>query len=133
MYVFEQPAADRLVCTLEEWRKNVDMRDIARLESIFQDLLAKKYDTYDLYYRAVDRNGELLWINSRGKCFAGPDGRPLYVLGRLSRAVPAELPSSASDFQIAELKKETRKLLSGIKDGFLLLMDVDDLKSIILK
>ncbi len=123
-------SVNRTGCTLEEWRKGVDARDIHRLEKVKEDLIRRKAHSYNLNYRVKNSEGQNHWINSRGRAYYGEDGSPLYVLGRLSAG---DRPGQTGEWGSGELKKEIKKFMEGRKDGCLLVFGVDHLKAINLR
>ncbi len=123
-------ALNTTMCTLGEWRQDVDPHDIHRLMKVMSDLTGGKTDHYNLNYRIKNSKGQSCWINSRGKAYYEPDGQIAYVLGRVSKGELTRLPNS---FSSEELKREARKILSDLQPGYLLLIGIDDLKTINLK
>lgn len=124
----------RTHCTLEEWRGLVDPRDAPLLQDAFADLLAGRKLSYNINYRVRSRNGGYLWINSRGKCHLGPDGKPDYVLGRVSdNGLSDKDLAMGNSFHTGALRQELARLLEDNWQGYLLLVGVDNLKPINLK
>lgn len=123
-------ALNTTMCTLGEWRQDVDPHDIHRLMKVMSDLTGGKTDHYNLNYRIKNSKGQSCWINSRGKAYYEPDGQIAYVLGRVSKGELTRLPNS---FSSEELKREARKILSDLQPGYLLLIGIDDMKTINLK
>lgn len=117
-------------CTLAEWRKGVDPRDIYRLEKVMESLISRKTCSYNLNYRVKNSRGQNHWINSKGRAYYGEDGSPLYVLGQLSSG---DRPVHAGACGSSELKKEIKKFMEAGKDGCLLIFGVDNLKAINLR
>ncbi len=118
-------------CTLTEWRSLVDPRDLPRLEEAFEDLYAGKKLSYNVSYRVRRRDGRNIWINSRGKCHVGTDGNLDYVLGRVSDGgfSDKDVPLGKA-FGTGALKRELSWRIKNSKSGYLLLVGVDNLKTI---
>ncbi len=117
-------------CTIEEWRKGVDSRDIHCLIKAMTDLTSRKSDSYNFNYRVKNAEGECSWINSRGRAYYGDKGQLSYALGRLAICNPEEYTGT---LQSKALKAEIAQLLSQLKPCFLLLVGVDNLKALNLK
>ena len=118
-------------CTLTEWRSLVDPRDLPRLEEAFADLFAGKKLSYNVSYRVRRRDGRNIWINSRGKCHVGTDGNLDYVLGRVSDGGFSDKDAPLGKaFGTGALKRELSWRIKNSKSGYLLLVGVDNLKTI---
>ena len=114
--------------SLADWRRQVDPRDLSRLKKAVDDLRSGRTKEYNLNYRVRDRLGQSRWVNSRGRVFSDPDGRPLFAMGRLS-AIEA-IGRQLEPFSNLAFRREVREILDGLQPGFLLLVGVDDLKTI---
>ncbi len=114
-------------CTLKEWREEVDERDICRLKKITEELTSRKISSYNFNYRVKGKKGKCHWINSRGRAYCGADGSLVYVLGRLSCS---SIRKPAEVFNIQELKREISEILENGIAGYLMIIGIDDLKSI---
>lgn len=123
-------ALTKTVCTIDEWRKNVDPHDIYRLMKAMSDLTSRKSNSYNLNYRVKNASGQRNWINSRGSTYYGDKGQLAYALGRLSICNPIEYVPL---FRNKELKQEIRQLQSSHASCFLLLIGVDNLKTLNIK
>lgn len=118
-------------CTLEQWRSIVTAVDLPKLKKLYEELLRGSRTCYTVNYRVRNRLGQTVWINSRGKCFLDASGRPEYVLGRLSVQSSPDRPDGA--YHHAALRQELERLRRAAREGFLLIMGVDNLRSINLK
>ena len=115
----------RQQCTLEEWRRGVDERDLPRLKANMEALAGGRADTYNLNYRALDGRGLRHWVNSRGGAHRdGPTGR-LYLLGRLALA---ERPRTRSDGPA--LAGEVCRQMGEDTPFLLLMAGVDEMRNI---
>lgn len=120
----------KTICTLKEWRQGVDAHDIHRMTKKMDELISKQSSTYNLNYRVRNKKGRSTWINSCGKMFYGEKGQPCYVIGRLSSIDPSK---TAGRFSNKNLKKEIKSILKSLQPGYLLLIGVDELKTINMK
>lgn len=116
-------------CTWDEWCENVDERDIPRLERVRQDLLCGRSEHFNFNYRIKNCQGESSWVNSRGKAFRDHNGAVRYAVGRLSSGVSHEDEKSNSE----KLRQELEVHLAQFHPGFLLLVGVDNLRTLNLK
>ena len=113
-------------CTLAQWQENMDPRDGERLAELFEEMRSLRRSTFVFHYRpAAAKKG---WISSRGKCHLGEDGRAAYILGRLGG--DARASGALPAFGGRELKQEVRRLLASAARGYLLLVGVDNLKTL---
>lgn len=121
-------------CRLEAWYAITYPKDLPALMEDVRRLQTGEKDVHDIDYRIVNRTGEIVWINSCGKMQKGPDGKPKWLIGRVSdTAVEHRSDRLTGAFSMDLLKEEIDELLKTEQDGYLLLLDVDDQKSINLK
>lgn len=125
---------DRTFCTLEEWKSIVYPKDLPMLVAEFEGMQAGKYPIHNLEYRITNVRGELVWVHSRGKSQVNDQGVPLWMIGRISEsALHNKADKFTGTFNMESLKHELEMLLSNRQNGYLLLLGVDDLKSINIK
>lgn len=121
-------------CTIADWKKIVYPQDLPDLEQALEQLEAGKILVHNMEYRIVNRDGDVVWISCRGKSHAGKDGTPEWMIGRVSeRTLEAKTDRLTGAFNMDALKQELRCVLSSRQEGYLLLVGVDNLKSINLK
>ena len=120
---------EKPVCTLEQWCEHVDDRDVSRLKRVVEDLLNGRLKSYSFNYRVKNCCGESVWINSRGKAFPNEKGKIAYALGRLSSGAIRE----EEKFDSQKLREELEGYLTHAHPGFLLLIGVDNLRTLNLK
>lgn len=89
---------------------------------------------HDMNYRLIGRNGDLIWINCRGKVQMDLDGRAFVMIGRVSEmALASKVDALTGLFNKKMLfEKLDRAFASGL-DGYLVMFGVDELKSINIK
>ena len=125
---------DAEYCTPEEWSRVVYPWDLSAISELYQSILNGTEPSHHVEYRTMDRAGNIIWLSSRGKLQKDEEGRPVCIIGRLSESGSADKADRfTGTFTMDYLKVEVAKLLEEEVDGFLLLMGVDDLKSINLK
>ncbi len=121
-------------CSFDEWSKQVYPRDLPALLHDLNEIRAGKKDVHEMEYRVFNRSGEIVWIRCRGSCYRDTDGTPLWVVGRISDAAPAQRTDLLTGaFNLDTLREDIDRLLAEGTDGYLLLAGVDDLKAINLK
>lgn len=121
-------------CSIEDWVKIVYAPDVPKLKEFFrltkEDLLL----THDLQYRLMRKNGDVVWITSRSSCRLDEFGHSHWIAGHISgNKNGRQIDYYAGSFHMEGLKEEISLTLSSGADGFLLVVGVDDLKSINLK
>lgn len=121
---------ENTICTIKEWHKGVDLHDIYRMTKKMDELISKQSSIYNLNYRVKNKKDQSNWINSCGKMFYGGKGQPVYVIGRLSSVDRGKTPVT---FNNKELKKEIKRILETHQPGYLMLIGVDNLKTINMK
>lgn len=121
-------------CTTEEWVRIVYPRDVPKLLELFRLVQSGRLPIHDLEYRLVRKNGDVIWVTSRGVCHRDASGKPRWLAGRLSGSdISRQADYFTGSFNMESLKKEINVTLSSDIDGYLLVVGVDDLKSINLK
>ncbi len=123
-------AINKKSCSLSEWRNYVNPHDIHRLSKAMADMISGESPAYNLNYRVQNAQGQTEWINSRGNAYYRPNGQIDYILGRLS---VGDSSKQVGTFSNKELKREIRRRLDTLQPGYLLLMGVDNLKTINMK
>ena len=120
--------------TTQEWIRIVYPWDVSKLKAEYTRLRTGEAQVHNMEYRIINRKGDVVWVNSRGKTQMDQDGKPRWAIGCLSeQSVDGRADSFTGALGMCPLKKECGRLLDEERDGFLLLVGVDDLKSINLK
>ena len=121
-------------CTIEDWKGIVYPPDLPELEETLEQLEAGTTLLHNMEYRVVNLAGDVVWISCRGKSHAGENGRPEWMIGRVSeRSLEAKMDRLTGAFNMDMLQQELEEVLSLHREGYLLLVGVDNLKSINLK
>ena len=121
-------------CALEEWYRITHPQDLPALKASIQRLCSGEVGIQNAEYRIINRYGEVVWINCRGKVHQDGNGVPAWMIGRVSDTVAQRKTDRLTGaFNMDVLKEELGRILEQEQDGYLLLVDVDDLKSINLK
>jgi PAS domain S-box-containing protein len=92
--LFASPRARELLGIPEgvEIRTRADLKahggfhpeDRQRIEETIQACIARRCGEFEMEYRVINPAGELRWVRSRGKVFAGEQGEPMLITGALT-------------------------------------------------
>ena len=118
-------------CSLEQWCRLLYEDDQKRLRSYSLDLCDKRAEQYTFRYRLLDRQNRPFWAVSKGKLFLDEQDRVLYSLGTVS--MESRQQPFPADYYRATLNQVLRDLHSQQQGGYLLLVDVANLRQINLK
>lgn len=131
-YVVFRPGKE--YCTLSDWFRITYFKDLPALQAELEQLKSGVQTTQDTNYRILNRDGNIVWINCRGKVLLSGNGPPRWMVGRFSDTLAqGKADRLTGAFNMDMLKEELEHLLATGCDGYLLLVDVDDQKSINLK
>ena len=93
-----------------------------------------KKQIHDMNYRWVNRNGEAVWINCRGKVINDDRGNPFVMIGRVSDKVLRYLYHPLTKlFNKNKLLMDLSESILAKDSGYLMLVGIDNLGSINLK
>ncbi|MBM6880010.1 EAL domain-containing protein [[Clostridium] spiroforme] len=115
---------------LHDWQNILDKRDINHANSIINKIKNKQTDRYNYNFRIIDKTKHTTWLNNKGKVYYDNEGEIEYILGRLSNYIPS---SQTTSYNQKKLKTALNKLCSQAIDGYLMIIGIDDLKTINLK
>lgn len=122
---------DVTCCPLSAWQSLIEPSDARKVLRISRKVLDGTMKTYDLTYRIIDRYGQSVWVNSRGKYCLDSDSQTEYVLGSISRR--DEYDRDGAVYHQRLLKKELRNAFAAGMEGYLLVVGVDNLKTLNLR
>lgn len=114
-----------------QWYSLIYEPDRKKLRQYTRQAFYKDEEQYSFNYRIRNRQGQLIWVSSQGKCIFDQQGNPLYFLGFLTPRNDREF-EGGHNHQAALLQK-LRSVHSQGQEGYLLLVDVDNLSRINLK
>lgn len=118
-------------CSLKQWYQAIYEADRHRLQQYAKYISQKSEEHYTFNYRLRDHRGQLIWVSSKGNCIFDKQGKPKYFLGVLS-ASNGQQNDVKHDWQTRLLQK-LKKVHSQGQEGYLLMVDVDNLSQINLK
>ena len=131
-YDVMQDGADH--CSLEDWYAITYPKDIPTLMESVRMLQTGEKDFHDMEYRVINRRGEIVWISCRGKVQMDQSGERRWMIGRISDTVARNKTDRLTGaFSMDVMEEEIAEILKEEQDGYFLLLDVDDQKSINLK
>ena len=108
------------------WHKDLDMvsRDLA-------EVAAGKKTRHDLQYRWINREGEPVWINCRGRVLVGDDGKPEYLIGCINEIGQRQKADNVSGLIVVSNMQETLDTLYNREHGgYILRIDIDNFREI---
>lgn len=118
-------------CTVKAWQDIICNKDLPALAAEFQMIERGEITVHNMDYRVRDRQGRYVWINCRGKVQTDETGQPFAFLGRVSDAVLRnKVDIQTGLFNKEKIFEDLRQALDVGKEGFLMILDVDNLKSI---
>lgn len=129
---FALPRAEDDTCTPHALYEIVHPQDRPIVTMQFHRLSRGETDTYDGKYRLRAKTGEYIWVRSCGKSQLNEKGQPVWMIGRISvsEAEPGQRPDV---FDLNRLKQDAEVYLAEKMPASLLVIGVDNLRSINLK
>ena len=118
-------------CSLEQWYQIIYEGDRRRLQRYVDDMFQMTEEGYSFNYRLRNRAGQLIWVTSKGKCTFDEQGQPKYFLGFLVASERQRVDEE--QIRQAAFLQELKALHSQGQEGYLLIVNVDDLGQINLK
>ena len=108
--------------------------DRAALQEDLAKIVAGEKDTHDMDYRWMNRKGEPVWINCRGKVLPDDKGKPFVMIGRVSDKSLRYLYHPLTKlFNKNKMFMDLKEQIMPQNTGFLMLMGIDNLGSINLR
>lgn len=117
--------------SLEQWYQVIYEGDRHRLQRYVKDMFHIAEEGYSFNYRLRDWAGQLVWVTSKGKCTFDEQGQPKYFLGFLVASKGQR--DNDEEIRQAAFLQELKALHSQGEEGYLLIVNVDDLSQINLK
>lgn len=129
---FALPQSDDNTCTPRQLYEIVHPQDRPIVSMQFRRLSRGSMDSYEGRYRLRAHTGEYLWVSSCGKSQIGANGKPEWMIGRVA-VCESESASRPDVFDLDRLKQDAEIYLSEKTPASLLVIGVDNLRSINLK
>ena len=125
---------DNNTCTIEDWYRIVYAKDLPALRRSLEQLSTGAITRYSQEYRVIDRKGNRVWVTCRGECRLDKQGTPVSLIGRISdMSLKGRVDLLTGAFSGNELTDAIDRLIREKKQGFLLLIGVDNLKHVNLR
>ena len=103
-------------------------------EALKKDLIEVTNGTKEFHnmdYRWVNRDGQVVWINCRGKVIKDENGKPFVMIGRVSEEAMRHLFNPLTGlFNETKMMMDLKENFSKESHGFFMIIDIDDLFAI---
>ena len=86
-----------------------------------------KQEAHDMNYRWIDKKGNIVWVNCRGKVIRDKEGNPYVMVGRVSEEAVRHLYNPLTGLWNKTKLKEDLKFRLFNNQGYLMLLDIDGL------
>lgn len=114
--------------TLKEF---VYPEDFALLNADIERIMNKETKFHNLQYRWMNKKGNPIWINCRGRVIHGEDGEPEFLVGCINEIGMKQKADNVSGLLgESSLKQEIKRRAQGRIKGFVLRLGIDDFKEI---
>ncbi|MDO4437855.1 MAG: EAL domain-containing protein [Eubacteriales bacterium] len=115
----------------EELMKIVHPQDREILQKEITDIAEGKKDFHNLNYRWIKRNGQIAWISCRGTVLKDSNGKPQFLIGRVSEEALARLYNPLSGLWNKEkLMEDLENEIPMNRTKYLMLFDINNLTAI---
>ncbi len=124
-------SSDRFLDAAKAHENFVDPHDMPALAKELQEIKdgTKKY--HSMFYRWLDRKGEPVWINCRGKVLDDADGKPHFLIGCINEIGERQKADNVSGLLgETSLSAYVRKYKDAFPSGFFMRIGIDDLGAI---
>ena len=106
-------------------------KDLPVISADLDDVIANKKRTHDLQYRWMDRDGQPVWVNCRGRVLADENGNAEYLIGCINEIGRKQKADNVSGLIGATNMQEFLSECGGnLKNGFLIRLDIDNFRDI---
>lgn len=116
--------------TLEKCLSIIDLRDIDVFKKTIIDVKDQYRQTYNFNFRFIQSRHQTLWFNNKGKFFKDEQGNLEYVLGRLAHY---DIDNHTTNINVKKLKEILHQYIIQDYAGYLLIVGIDDMKTINMK
>lgn len=111
--------------------KFVYKEDIALLQDDLNQVLAGTKKGHNLTYRWIGVDGQLIWINCRGRLIHGEEGCPCYLVGCINEVGTKPIADNVSGLlESVAIKDSWNSLHDKMTHGFALRIGIDGFKNI---
>ena len=121
-------------CSQKDWKDIIYDRDLPAFQENMDQVQSGTLLIHNMEYRLLDRQGNKIWISSRGKCQLDASGRPRLMIGRVSDMALARKVDLLTGLRNStKLSEDMEACLQEHGVGYFLLFGVDNLKNINIK
>lgn len=121
----------RPTVSLEELFSIVHPDDVQELQADFMKLGTGESMVHNMNYRWVNRDGEPVWINCRGKVINDDKGKPFVMIGRVSDTALKYMVNLLTGlFNESKYFKDMNSIIASGNTGHLLFIRINDLNNI---
>lgn len=105
--------------------------DQSRLDDEFRRIMSGEIVFHNMHYRWLDRAGEPVWINCRGRVLNDADGKPHFLVGCINEIGQKQKADNVSGLLgESSLSAYVEQFEDGLPDGFFLRIGIDDFRDI---
>lgn len=124
-------SSDHFTNVLEEHKKFVYPEDVDLLVKELEEVSSGQRVVHNMHYRWLDREGNPIWINCRGRVLKDEDGTPHYLVGCINEIGEKQKADNVSGLLgESSMKVYYEKCEGTFPDGFLLRIGIDDFKDV---
>ena len=119
--------------SFSEWSKIMYFKDVSLLEKDMEKMKQGITSSHNLEYRLVDREGNRIWINCRGKVQKDSEGNPSVMVGSISELSEGRMIDGLTKlWNYDRFIEDMGKYLKN-GEGFLMILGIDNFKNINVK
>ena len=105
--------------------------DQSRLDDEFRRIMSGEIVFHNMHYRWLDRAGQPVWINCRGRVLNDADGKPHFLVGCINEIGQKQKADNVSGLLgESSLSAYVEQFEDGLPDGFFLRIGIDDFRDI---
>lgn len=122
------------ICSLDAWKDIIYPRDLQRVVNDVKEIKSGIKLTHNMEYRLRGKDGELVWISCTGKVLFDGEGQLSWLMGKISDSNwTSRVDTLTGTLLFDSWKAEVEHILEEEKEGFLLIIGIDDLKQVNMK
>ncbi len=105
--------------------------DVQLLQEDLGKIFRNEKEEHDIEYRWIDREGNPVWINCRGRVLRDPEGKPQFLVGCINEIGLKQRADNTSGAMLeASLRKELEQYQGRRMGGYILRIGIDHFKEI---
>lgn len=116
---------------METLRQYAHPDDFALLVEDIMHILKREQDFHNLQYRWINKEGNAVWINCRGKAICDDEGAPEFLIGCINEIGEKQKADNVSGLLgESSLQQEINSRKEDCRNGFMLVIGIDNFKEI---